>query len=268
MTIRKQVSFPRFRAQSVSAMSDRGGAGGRRADSYVYPGMPGQRQPRARPRAPHQLPPGRHNLSRRFVEANQRERILDAIVDVTSLAGYSAMSVEDIIGAAGVSRRTFYDHFKSKEGAFQAALDDVSERLLERIRAALDASETFTDGVRDSLAAFLGFLAGEPRYADLLIVEVLAAGSAAIERRNELMRAFAETMKRGAERAHGRQPPELTAETLIGGIFEVVYSRVLDGRTAELQGLLPDLSYALLLPYLGDEQARREASLPPVPLGD
>ncbi len=217
-----------------------------------------------RSRAPHQLPPGRHKLPRAYVQRNQRERILDAVADVTSLAGYQAMSVEEIIGTAGVSRRTFYDNFKSKEAAFLAALDEIGEHLVERVRSAYEANRTFAGGVRDCLGAFLQFLAEEPRYADMLIVEVLAAGPAAIERRNTVMHEFSELVRRGAEEVPiDRRPPALTAETIIGGIYEVVYSRVLSGQTAELPALLPDLAYSLMQPYLGDEVARRESAQPP-----
>jgi AcrR family transcriptional regulator len=197
---------------------------------------------------------------------NQRERILDAVADVTSLAGYSAMSVEDIIVTAGVSRRTFYDHFKDKEEAFLAAYDAVVAQLVQRVQVAFAANTTFPGRVRDCLAAFLGFVASEPRFADMCIVEVLAAGPQAIERRNGVMRVFAEMVKAAAEADDaGLQPPELAAETIVGGIYEVVYSRVIQGQTAGLLGLLPDLGYSLMLPFIGPEAARRESAVPPTP---
>ena len=226
-------------------------------------------QGKARPRAPHQLPPGRHKLGREFVEANQRERILEAVADVTSLAGYVAMSVEEIIGTAGVSRRTFYDTFTSKEEAFLAALDGVVADLLSRVRATYDANDDFPGGVRDSLAAFLEFVTQESRYADMLLIESLAAGPAAIERRNTTLRTFAEMLRRGAEQIeNGRRPPDLTAETIIGGIYEVVYSRVIGGEVNKLPALLPDLAYSMMQPYIGDQAARREAAKPPSALID
>jgi AcrR family transcriptional regulator len=198
------------------------------------------------------------------VEANQRERILDAIVDVTSLVGYAAMSVEDIIGTAGVSRRTFYDHFKSKEDAFLAALDAVGTDLVERMHAATANRHDFAGCVRSCLATFLFFLAEEPRYGDLLIVEAMAAGPAAIERRNKLLKAFSEMLHSGADKVPGvRRPPALTAETIAGGIYEVVYSRVLEGQASELPSLLPDLAYSVIQPYVGHEAARRESTKPP-----
>jgi len=228
--------------------------------------VPAQRKSRAR--APHQLPPGRHKLSRDYVQSNQRQRIFDAIADVTSLAGYAAMSVEQITGTAGVSRRTFYDAFKSKEDAFLAALDSAIRRLTDRVRRAYRSSDSFPDGVRNCLGAFLQFLSDDPRYADMLIVEVLAAGPEAIERRNEMMRRFAEFVRRGAEAEPGNlHPPELTAETIVGGIYEVVYSRVLQGQLPELPALLPDLAYSIMQPYIGHERAKVEASKPPRPAG-
>lgn len=220
-----------------------------------------EQRSQARPRAPHQLPPGRHKLGRRFVEANQRERILDAVADVSSLAGYVAMSVEEIIVTAGVSRRTFYDAFSSKEDVFLAALDRAVENLLARVQATYDANDTFAGGVRDGLAAFLEFVTEEPGYADMLLVESLAAGPEAIARRNQTLRAFADMLRRGAEQLdEGRRPPDLTAETIIGGIYEVVYSRSIAGETQELPGLLADLAYSMMQPYVGEEEARLEAA--------
>jgi AcrR family transcriptional regulator len=226
------------------------------------------RRPRAR--APHQLPPGRHKLSRDYVEANQRERILDAVADVASLAGYAAMSVEEIIGTAGVSRRTFYDTFNSKEDAFLAALDAVGAQLRARVEQAYRSSTDFATAVRACLAAFLEMLSADPRHADLLIVEVLAAGPAALERRNAMMARFAEMLRTGAARLPAdRRPPALTAETIVGGIYEVVYARLLQGQAAELPALAPDLAYSILQPYVGHEAARRAAAVAPPdqPLG-
>jgi AcrR family transcriptional regulator len=212
-------------------------------------------------RGPEQLPPGRHGLSREFVAANQRERMLEAIVDIISFGGYQSMSVEEITSAAGVSRRTFYDHFKDKESSFLAALDVIGQELLARVIGAYDHSDTFAVGVVACLREFLEFLASDPRYADMSIVEVLAAGPAAIQRRNAVMKSLAELLHRGALTVpDGIRPPALTAETVIGGIYEVVYSRVLQGRTALLPGLLGELAYSMMLPYLGHEPAQREAT--------
>jgi AcrR family transcriptional regulator len=208
-------------------------------------------------REPHQLPAGRHGLSRQFVVSNQRERILTAVAEVCSRTGYVAMSVEDIVVASGVSRRTFYDNFRGKEDVYLAAFDAVTEQALARVSAAYGAADGLAQRTREGLAAFLDFVAEEPEIADMCVVEVMAAGPAAIGRRNRAMVAFADLIERSAaaELPKSGLPPALTAETLVGGIYEVVYSRVLQGSGAELPTLLPDLLYSVLLPYVGQEAA-------------
>jgi AcrR family transcriptional regulator len=195
------------------------------------------------------------------VEENQRERMLDAVADVASFKGYAAMSVEDIVATAGVSRRTFYDHFKDKEDAFLAAYDAIGAKAIARVQVAYDSSKTFMDGVAACLQTFLEFASSEPQYAEMCIVEVLAAGPRAVERRDVVMRAFARLLHQGAQTmADSIHPPELTAETVIGGLFEILHSRVMRGEATQLLELLPDLAYSMMVSYLGHEAAEREAA--------
>ena len=172
---------------------------------------------------------------------------------------YAEMTVEDIIVAAGVSRRTFYEQFDNKESAFLAAYDEVVARLLTRVEEAVSAEKVLVERVRAGIGAFLDFVASDPAIARVCIVEVLAAGTEAVSRRRKAMRSFAELMERtGSAREGPRLASALTAETLVGGLYEVVYTRVLRGESGELPGLLPDLVYSALLPYLGPEAAARE----------
>ncbi len=208
-------------------------------------------------RKPRQLPSGRHGLPRQFVASNQRERIVVAVAEVCSTAGYAAMSVEDIVVASGVSRRTFYDNFQGKEDVFVAAYDEVTSRLLLRVKTAYEANEGIVPRARESLRALLGFLAAEPAFADMCVVEALAAGPVVIERRNANLRTLSDLIDETAAAAmpNATPPSPIIAQALVGGIFEVVYSRVLAGRHAELPGLLPGLVFTLLLPYAGHDVA-------------
>jgi AcrR family transcriptional regulator len=207
-------------------------------------------------RAPNQLPAGRHGLPRSFVVRNQRERILSAVAEVTRVIGYPTMRVDDIIGRAGVSRRTFYDHFKDKQDVFLAAYDEAVAQLSAVVREAFDEADGVVERVTASLSALLETLANEPGFASMCIVEVLAAGPAALARRNAAMTWFAELIQESAKGLpKARRPPPLTAETVVGGIYEVIYTRVLRGETEQLPTLLPDLTFAVLLPYAGHDAA-------------
>lgn len=179
-----------------------------------------------------------------------------ALAESVTEKGYTDLTVEDVIARAGVSRRTFYDQFANKQEAFLAAYDEVSAQLLASIRAAMEPATEFADGVERALEAFLYYLAAEPAFAHMCIVDVLAAGQAAIERRNRVIRTFMELLDRAAA-ALPEKPPPLTSEIVTGAIHGVVYARIADDRTEELPGLLPDLLGAALLPYVGARAARR-----------
>ena len=91
------------------------------------------------------LPRGRHGLPREAVTESQRQRILQAMIEVVSERGYPETRVVDVIGVAGVSRKTFYELFASKEDCFLAAYDvllgnllgDTARRLRVEARGAL-----------------------------------------------------------------------------------------------------------------------------------
>jgi AcrR family transcriptional regulator len=208
------------------------------------------------------LPRGRHGLSRAFVVSNQRERIITALAEVCAAKGYGAVTVEDIIGRAGVSRRTFYDLFSDKQDCFLLAYDAVVDRVFRSVDAAYRASELpWPERVAAGLSALLDAFASEPAVARLVMVEVLAAGRRAVERRDEMLRRFEVFFTTGthalpvseAERA-------LIARAVVGGISEALYTRIITGETERLPQSAPELLYCALVPYLGHAQAAASSS--------
>jgi AcrR family transcriptional regulator len=209
-------------------------------------------------RAPHQLPSGRHGLPKEYVISNQRDRILDGVMQSVAESGYAAMRIEDVIARAGVSRSTFYAHFPNKEEAFLAAYELVAGQLRAAVSAAFASAETWPARVHRGLNAFLMLLASERALAHVCIVEVLAAGPRALERRSVAMREFAGFLRPPDGDLLAPVLSPVTTETLIGGVYEVIYARVVDGRTDELPQLLPSLLYTVLLPFVGPEIAHAE----------
>jgi AcrR family transcriptional regulator len=206
-----------------------------------------------------QLPPGRHGLPRSFVVQNQRERILAAVADVTSAASYAEMTVADIIVCAGVSRRTFYEHFANKQDAYLAAYDEAVGRLLEGVRWAYGSKDTFAERMRAGLELFVTVLAADPAFARMCIVEVTSAGAEALQRRDATMGEFARMIDENARALLPSEPPSpVVGETVVGGLYEVIYTRILRGEVRTLPALVPDLLYAGLLPYMGPEAALAE----------
>ena len=85
---------------------------------------------------PRRLPRGTHGLDRDVVEASQRTRLLEAVGRAVAERGYAGATIDDIVRGAGVSKKTFYEHFADKQDCFLAAYESASEELLERVREA------------------------------------------------------------------------------------------------------------------------------------
>lgn len=204
------------------------------------------------------LPPGRHGLPREFVARNQRERLIAGLAEAIAEHGYAGTTIAHITREAAVSRRTFYEHFASKDECFVAAYDTVMEELRERVAEGFAAADEWARGVKAAIAAMLGFLSAEPSLARLCMVEALVAGPVVVERYDAAIQSFVPYFRSGRK----DRPPEVlerlsptTEEALVGGMVSLISRRVLAGRTAELVDLLPDLVEFVLTPYLGGAAA-------------
>jgi AcrR family transcriptional regulator len=221
-------------------------------------GVYGRAVPIAADRVPERLPRGRHGLPRRFIVHNQRERMLLAVAEAVAEQGFVTTTVADIIARARLSRRTFYEHFADKEECFLAAYDTVVEQLLGAVGQAYEQADGWTQKVHDGLETFLAYLAAEPAFARMCIVEVVAAGPEARSRRDAAMRVFVDFLEPGrAEAPRGIVVPPLAAEVVVGGIYEIIYSRLQRDAVDELVEMLPDLLSCALVPYIGHAAAAR-----------
>ncbi|MGI5323164.1 TetR/AcrR family transcriptional regulator [Actinomadura nitritigenes] len=215
-----------------------------------------------RGRAPGRLPSGRHRLSRDYVAGHQVARILAAVVEIAGTAGYRGLTVDSIIADAGVSRATFYVHFKNKDDAFLRASDVIVEQMMDRVVEAYQGEPDATGRVRASLGALLAYLSENPRAARMCIVESMSAGPLAVERRDRALAAFAQVVTDNMHELFPHYPSsELMAETIVGGIYQVAYARIARGETATLPELRDGLLYTFAAPdpeRWGPDAASRE----------
>ena len=185
--------------------------------------------------------------------SNQRERIIDSLAQVCATRGYRAVSVEDIIAHAGVSRRTFYDLFSDKQQCFLLAYELVMDRVFAAVDQAYWAGErAWPERMVSALTTVLEQFAAEPVFARLVMVEVLAAGRPALERRDAELKRFEVFF--GPGRAALPVPladQQLLARAVVGGLSEALYTRILAGETQRLPEIGADLVYCALVPYVG-----------------
>lgn len=147
--------------------------------------------------APARLPRGRHGLSREEVVSSQRERMLRALAQTMAGKGYVATTVADVLRAAGVSRETFYEQFTSKEDCFAHAYEAAAGMLLAGMREPQGSDGETLERLGRTLRVYLDTLAAESAFARLFLVEVYAAGPAALARRAAVQRAFVDLVVEG-----------------------------------------------------------------------
>jgi AcrR family transcriptional regulator len=193
------------------------------------------------------------------VEAHDHaERALRALTAVIAEEGYANTTIDTVLKRAQMSATTFYGYFEGKEDATLAAVDAAAMRLLGAVLPAARRPEDWAHGIRAAMGSFCNYLAARPALARLLLVEVYAAGSAAVERREQALAPLRELIDAGHELSP--DVPAVAGEAILGGILSLAQKRLRSGGTEALPGLAPLCAYAILSPFAGAEQAAQIAS--------
>ena len=207
--------------------------------------------------SPSRLPSGRHNLPREFVVTSQRDRLLDSMAQACAEKRYAEVSVADIVSRARVSRSTFYEIFPDKEACFLAAYDAILGRFVTEVIKACDAPDlTWPEMIELGIEASMKFLAAEPAFARMCIVDMFSAGPAALERYLSAVRMIASFVDAGRSMMPDREDvPASIAEMVVGGAAVVIRGEIVDERAEMLPEVGPGLLYAILVPYTEQDQA-------------
>ena len=199
----------------------------------------------ATPNIPRRLPRGTHGLDPSLVAASQRTRLLEAVGRAVAEKGYAAATIDDIVRGAGVSKKTFYEHFQDKLDCFLAAYETASDELYEHVRAAQDGTDGWLERTHAGIRAYLRWLAAEPALARVFLIEIAAAGPEALARRERMRDRHAERMR---ELQDQRIPvPDEIFHAVVAAADDLVVRRLRDGSDLlELEPILLRLQVAQL----------------------
>jgi AcrR family transcriptional regulator len=183
-----------------------------------------------------------------------RQRLLDALEESIAEDGYPRTTVADIVRRARTSRRTFYEHFDSKEACFVALLTDANAEQVKQISAAVDASDPWRDQVRQAIEAWISSGESRPSLMVSWIRDVPSLGAAARQLQRETMEKFIDMVQAlgGTEefRAAGIGPvSRQRVIMLLGGLRELTAITVEEGgRMSDITEEAVEASVALLRP--------------------
>ncbi|HWW67438.1 MAG TPA: TetR/AcrR family transcriptional regulator [Solirubrobacterales bacterium] len=194
-----------------------------------------------------------------------RERILEAMLDLSADQGYELVSVDAILERAGVTQADFDANFASLEDCALQLVDDFLPPIAERIQAAYSAEERWPDSLRAASYVLADWIAEHPREARFGVVEMLKVSELARARREAVFMTCVYMIDAGRDRCEDPAgAPDLAGERAIGSLAEMLTKTLRQG-PAEPRKFVPQLMYLAVLPYLGPESAREELSIPPPP---
>jgi AcrR family transcriptional regulator len=168
------------------------------------------------------LQPGR-------LDSTRHQQLLGAAVLTISEHGYEDATVSELIGVAGVSRATFYEHFAGKEACFLAALEDIERSVLAAARSSIEA-QSQQSAIAAAIAALVSFAQEHPAHASLLMNTTMAAGPRALDARDHGVRAIARLVGSAEQWVDPvAQAPPLPTEVLVGTAYRLLGSRLRRG---------------------------------------
>jgi AcrR family transcriptional regulator len=150
-----------------------------------------------------------------------RTRILRGAAGVFGERGYGATSVEAILEAAHVSRRTFYRTFRSKEDVLRSLFDRSVQRLVRTVREQADPAKSHYEQVVASVEAYLKVHANAGPLARVLLLEQFSPESPLVAQRNRALSTFSKLLTSAAEGAGQKTPDPVLVAAVVAGINQV-----------------------------------------------
>jgi AcrR family transcriptional regulator len=176
---------------------------------------------------------------------DHRSRLLEAMAHVASSQGFAAASIAAVVAEAGVSKRTFYEHFTGKDDCFLALYRAASRSALRTLRDAVDPTQPWQHQVEHALGAYLAHLAAGPEVVRMLFIEIHHLGAAGAQVRREVMQALADFMLETIQDSSALTPE--MAMAAVGGIQELVLQAIERGEAAHLDRLTQGASAVVRL---------------------
>jgi AcrR family transcriptional regulator len=166
-----------------------------------------------------------------------RTQILLGASQAFGAKGYAETSVEDILKASGVARRTFYRSFRSKADVFEQLFEAATMMFLQAMRTAADLGKTGEEKIANCIDVYLS----GPRTAGPIFYvfqsEIMRPGSALAARRTAVIDELVEMMGDGFADFHGHDADPLVVRGVVAALENVstyIHTRT-DGTATDIE---------------------------------
>lgn len=184
-----------------------------------------------------------------------RNRLIAGMAKVLEQQALSELYADDVVREAGVSKRTFYQHFANKEACFLALYRENSARVLSVLQEASGAEGlSALERIQLGAKAYLTFMQSQSALMKRLYIDISYLGTEGMKAKRDVLQQFADVLLTAydAERASTPSLPPLDKEVvlaIVAGINEMILFKIEDGHADRLTDL-ESVSQRLILGQL------------------
>lgn len=177
---------------------------------------------------------------------DQRRRLLDAAGHVFAEVGWADATVEAIVTRAGMSRRTFYEHFDDLKSCLLTLNQRVSDLSFRTVEALVQNETEPSAMLRVGITSFLGGIATYPHMARVIFRVTRSAGPEFEAVQERTIARFARLVEEGVNRAHqrgtlGRPADDLRIFAVTAAVEAVAMRYVVRGEESKVLDAAPIL---------------------------
>lgn len=166
-----------------------------------------------------------------------RSEILLGAAEAFGANGFAETTVQDVLKAAGVSRRTFYRFFRSKEHLFEELVDAASMVFLQSMRTAASLGSTPDDKLANCVEIYLRAPQNAGPIFHVLLAETSRPGAPLAHKRQGIIDALIDMLSEGVREHQKREVDPLLFRGLIAAmetISQYVFTET-DGNEQDIQ---------------------------------
>ena len=193
-----------------------------------------------------------------------RAAYMKAIVDLTIDKGFENVTVEMVAERAGGSAADFEAVFGSTEDCALKVFEEEAAEHMRQVRGAYDREAQWPDSLRAAAYAHARWIAENPKLTRFGTLELLWTSETASAMRDRIIGGYATMVDAGREVAGNPESiPTLTGESIAGSVKELMARNSDKIEERDPSSAVPVIMYLAVRPYLGEEAAQRELTIPP-----
>jgi AcrR family transcriptional regulator len=194
----------------------------------------------------------------------KRERIREAMIDLVLEHGYEKTSVEMVCQRAGVDPAEFEARFAGRAECVAEIIEWWSDFYLRRVWAAYESHTAWRDGLRAAGYASARVFERHTREVRFCLVEMTRAGNVPQAKVEQIVRSAVEMIDAGRQQLSDPESiSPSTAEWVAGSFMQMALKRLSESGELHVTELVPELMYTAVRPYLGEQAALQELTIPP-----